>query len=112
MKRMRRLHHYLSTGGQKMSGFPVLEARRCKREISKKRASLVMELEFNLKRFPCLVLDSSNEGFRLRGSFRLRRGQLIELILDENPSASHRCRVVWVGNAGSKLEGQTGLASV
>src|SRR6266576_1011543 len=31
----------------------------------------------------------------------LSSGQLVELILDENPSSSERCRVVWVGKAGS-----------
>src|SRR5947208_17137100 len=35
----------------------------------------------------------------------LSSGQLVELILDENPSRSERCRVVWVGKAGSKLGG-------
>jgi hypothetical protein len=95
-----------------MAGISVLQNRRCKREISKKRASLVLELDFNLKRFPCLVLDFSNEGFRLCGSFRLRRGQQVELILDENPSRSHRCRVVWVGTTGSKLASQAGLANL
>jgi len=35
--------------------------------------------------FPCLVVDRSHEGFRLRGGFRLKRGQLIELIVEDDP---------------------------
>jgi hypothetical protein len=80
--------------------------------MSKRRASLVINLESNQKRFPCLVLDSSKEGFRLRGSFHLRRGQVVELILDEDPPISERCSVVWVGKAGSKQEGEVGLEIV
>jgi hypothetical protein len=79
------------------------------RVMSKRRASLVINLDRNQRRLPCLVLDSSKEGFRLRENFHLRRGQVVELILDENPLSSKRCRVVWVGNAGSKQEGEVGL---
>jgi hypothetical protein len=61
---------------------------------------------------PCLVLDSSKEGFRLRGSFDLRRGQVVELILDEETVSPERCSVVWVGKAGSKQEGEVGLETV
>jgi len=75
--------------------------------VSRRRASLVINLDRRPKRLPCLVLDSSKEGFRLRGSFDLRRGQVVELILDgEMPSPE---RVVWVGKAGSKQEGEVGL---
>jgi hypothetical protein len=77
--------------------------------MSKRRASLVINLDRNQRRLPCLVLDSSKEGFRLRGNFHLRRGQVVELILDENPPNSERCSVVWVGKAGSKQEGEVGL---
>jgi PilZ domain len=87
----------------------VPKARRSNRVVSKSRASLVVNLDRNQKRLPCLVLDSSKEGFRLRGSFQLRRGQLVELILEEEPPICERCSVVWVGKAGSKQEGEIGL---
>ena len=77
--------------------------------MSKRRASLVINLNSNQKRLPCLVLDHSKEGFRLRGGFNLRRGQVVELILDEDTPISERCSVVWVGKAGSKQEGEVGL---
>jgi hypothetical protein len=80
--------------------------------MSKRRASLIINLDRNQKRLPCLVLDSSKEGFRLRGSFHLRRGQVVELILDENSPSAERCSVVWVGKAGSKQEGELGLEIV
>src|SRR2546422_7609502 len=79
--------------GERMPTFPVPQGRRSTRVTSKKRASLVINLDRNPKRFPCLVLDSSKEGFRLRGSFELRRGQVVELILDENMPSPERCRV-------------------
>lgn len=94
-----------------MPGFSVPQGRRSKRLMAKKPASLVINLSGKLKRFPCLVLDSSKEGFRLRGSFHVRRGQVVELILNENPSVFERCSVVWVGKAGSKQEGEVGLES-
>jgi hypothetical protein len=95
-----------------MPSFPVSKGRRSKRVMSKRRASLVINLDRNQKRLPCLVLDSSKEGFRLRGSFHLRRGQVVELILDEETPSPERCSVVWVGKAKSKQEGEVGLVSV
>jgi hypothetical protein len=95
-----------------MPSFPVPEGRRSKRVQSKGRASLVINLDRNQKRLPCLILDSSKEGFRLFGSFRLRRRQVVEIILDEAPLNSVRCSVVWVGKAGSKQEGEVGLETV
>ena len=78
----------------------------------KRRASLVVNLDRNQKRLPCLVLDSSEDGFRLRGSFHVRRGQIVEVVLDEAPLSAVRCSVVWVGKPGSKQEGEVGLETV
>jgi hypothetical protein len=80
--------------------------------VSKRRASLVVNLDHRPKRLPCLVLDSSKEGFRLRGTFDIRRGQVVELILDEESPTPQRCSVVWVGKPGSKQQGEVGLQSV
>ena len=91
---------------------PVPERRYLKRSPRKQRASLVVNLEQNQKRFPCLVVDSSEQGFRLRGSFRLRRGQVVEIILDEDPFNAVRCNVVWVGKSGSEHEGEVALQTV
>jgi len=95
-----------------MPSFPLPEGRRSKRVTSKRRASLVVNLNRDQKRLPCLILDSSKEGFRLRGTFHLRRGQVVELIPDETSPSSERCSVVWVGKAGSEQEGEVGLVSV
>jgi PilZ domain len=95
-----------------MSSFPNPEGRRSKRVVLKRRASLVVNLDRDQKRFPCLVLDSSKEGFRLRGTFHLRRGQLVEIVFDPEPFRSVRCRVIWVGKPGSKHEGELGLEMV
>ena len=88
---------------------PGPQRRRSQRVMSKRRASLVVNLDYSQMRLPCLVLDFSKEGFRLRGSFHLRPGDEVELILNENPTSSERCSVVWVGKAGSKQEGEVGL---
>ena len=61
--------------------------------------------------FPCLIVDRSQEGFRLRGNFSLRRGQIVELIADD-PEDSVRCEVRWVGRTGSEQEGQVGVQIV
>jgi hypothetical protein len=92
-----------------MPSVPTPEGRRSKRVLLKRRASLVVDLDRNQKRLPCLVLDSSKEGYRLRGSFRVRRGQLVEIVFDPEPFRSVRCRVVWVGKVGSKQEGEVGV---
>ncbi len=93
--------------------FPVPEGRRSKRIFSKApRASLVFNLDRNPERLPCLVLDSSKDGFRVRGSFHLRRGQIVEVILDEDPLNAVRCSVVWIAKTGSRNEGEVGLETV
>ena len=93
-----------------MPYFPARKGRRSTRMMSKgRRASLVVNLGRKPKRLPCLVVDYSKEGFRLRGSLDLRRGQVVELILDEETPSPERCSVVWVGKAGSKQEGEIGL---
>ena len=54
------------------------------------------------RRFPSI------NGFRVRGSFHLRRGQIVEVILDEDPLNAVRCSVVWIGKTGSRNEGEVG----
>jgi len=95
-----------------MPSFRVAQRRRSTRVMSKRRASLVINLDRKPQRLPCLVLDSSKEGFRLRGSLDLRRGQVVELILGEDMPTPERCKVVWVGKAGSKQEGEIGVEIV
>ncbi len=95
-----------------MPSFPIPEGRRSKRILFKARASLVVNLDRNQKRLPCLVLDSSKYGFRLRSNCRLRRGQTVEIILDEDPFNAVRCSVIWTGKAGSEREGEVGLETV
>jgi len=90
----------------------VPEGRRSKRIAAKKRASLVINLDRDQKRIPCLVVDASERGFRLHGDFRLRRGQVVELVLDEEPLSALKCSVVWIGRPGTKQEGEAGVETV
>lgn len=89
----------------------LMPTRKSQRAPAKSRASLIIHLDRSAKRIPCLILDASKEGFRVRGICALRRGQLVELIADENTPGTERCRVVWVGKPGSKHEGEIGLES-
>lgn len=84
----------------------ITERRRLKRTTLKKRASLIVTYGRQAQRIPCLVLDNSPGGFKVGGASNLKRGQFIELILDENTVP---CRVMWVGKPGSKQEGEAGL---
>jgi len=99
----------ISTGDKSMPAFPLHENRRSKRIVLKKGASLVVNLDRIPKRLPCLIVDSSPEGFRLMGTFRLRRGQVVEIIPDEDPLNISKCHVIWIGKPGSKQEGHVGL---
>jgi hypothetical protein len=92
---------------------PAPEHRRSKRVITRNRASVIVNLTGQAERRPCLIVDRSPDGFRMRGvSSKLKRGQVVEVILDEDPSNSVRCRVIWVGKLGSKQEGEAGLQTV
>ena len=71
----------------------VPERRRFERIALKKPASLVV----SLVRLPCLVLDSSQGGFRLRAICPLSSGQVVEVIPDDDNLNAVRCKVVWVG---------------
>jgi hypothetical protein len=78
----------------------------------KRRASLIAKLGRQEERIPCLILDSSPDGFRLRATVNLKRGQIVEVVAEGDPFGSVRCSVVWVGKPGSKQEGQVGLQTV
>ncbi len=95
-----------------MPSLPAHKNRRSKRVPLKQRASLIVNLDRRPRRLPCLVLDSSKEGFRLRGRFDLRRGQVVEVSLDDEMPTPQRCSVVWVGKIGTKQEGEVGLEFV
>jgi PilZ domain len=95
-----------------MPSLPVSGGRISKRVATKTRASLIVTSSGTHKRVPCLVVDTSKEGFRLRGTFHLRRGQVVEIILDDEPLSSVRCSVVWVGKQGTMYEGEAGLQTV
>ena len=89
---------------------PIPGGRRSRRIATKKRANLVIDIS-GQKMFPCLAVDRSQDGFRVKGNFKLKRGQLVELVVDD-PMDSVRCEVIWVGRAGSQQEGQAGVQTV
>ncbi len=91
---------------------PAREGRRSKRIAIRKGASVVVNLGSHPQRVPCLIVDRSPEGFRLRGGFRLKRGQMVEVIPSDDELNAIRCSVVWVGKPGSKQDGEVGLKAV
>lgn len=91
---------------------PVHEGRRSKRVVTKKGASVVVNLGSHPQRVPCLIVDRSAEGFRLRGGFRLKRGQVVEVIPGDDELNAIRCSVIWIGKPGSKQDGEVGLKAV
>lgn len=95
-----------------MPAFPIPEGRRSKREPLQIPASVVINLDRNPNRIPCLILDLTREGFRLRGNFNLTCGQVVEVILEHQPLISVRSRVVWVGEVGSQQQGEVGVEVV
>lgn len=90
----------------------IPRGRRSERIAAKKRARLVVNARGHLTLLPCLIVDVSHEGFRLRGDFKLRRGQLVELIAEDAPLNSVLCEVIWTGKAGSGNEGEAGLQGI
>ena len=90
---------------------PLVTERRLSRRLAlKEPASFVLHLQkYNGRpeqRHPCLILDRSQNGFRLHGPVRLRPGQVVEVILGDD---TVKCVVVWVGKAGEKNQGDAGL---
>ncbi len=70
---------------------------------------VIKNSDFSQRRLPCLILDSSKDGFRVGGVHNLRRGQVVELVLGESSHSSARCRVVWIGKPGTERAGEAGL---
>jgi hypothetical protein len=92
-----------------LSPFGPDQVRRCQRIAETRRASVIVDLASHPKRIPCLIVDSSPQGFRVRISSRLRRGQAVEVIPNDDPLDAVHCSVVWVGKPGSKQQGEAGL---
>lgn len=78
------------------SPFPSHESRRTNRVVIKTGASAVVNLGQHPQRIPCLIVDCSPEGFRLRGGLRVKRGPVAEVIPGDELNTI-LCSVVWVG---------------
>jgi PilZ domain len=88
--------------------FPVPPCRRSSRTSIRKRASLIVSLKGRAERLPCIVVDGSQGGLRLRGSFRLKMGQVVEVLSDDG-FLTTQCRVIWIGKPASRQESEAGL---
>ena len=100
---------FLSKNEDNVSAIPNLDRRHVDRITTRKRASLVVshwELE---ERVPCIMLDSSPVGFRIGGTARLERGQIVEIVCDDQSVHGLSCKVIWIGKPGSKQQGEAGL---
>jgi len=86
--------------------------RRSERTPLQIPACVVLDLNRNPNRIPCLIVDLTIKGFRLRGNLNLSRGQVVQVILEHQPQISFHSRVVWIGQANSMQEGEFGLEVV
>src|ERR1700746_2103905 len=91
-----------NTGAKKVPTRRGPASRRSERVVRTRRASIVADIRGQPERFPCLIVDSSQNGFRLRGHFsKLKRGQALEVIPEDDPFNIVSCSVVWTGTRGS-----------
>lgn len=86
--------------------------RSSERHPVKKHGSLIVNYDRHLQRHPCLIVDVSRGGFRVRGSFRLKRGQVVEVVPDEDPLSVVKCNVVWIGKTSTAQQGEVGLETM
>ena len=86
--------------------------RSSERHPTKKQASLIMNFRGHLQRQPCLIVDVSRGGYRLRGTFRMKRGQVVEVIAKDDPLSVAKCSVIWIGRDGTAQQGQAGLEAI
>ena len=107
--RLRNLPLVPSNKGAKVSDIARPERRRAKRAASKERVSLLVERGELVQRMPCLILDTSPGGFRIDASARLKRGDIVELVWEQNSTCY---QVIWAAELGSQLQGQAGLRRV
>jgi hypothetical protein len=83
---------------------PIPEGRGSKRIATTQPAKLVITTGEEQSTLLCHIVDASQEGYRLQGNFRLSRGQLVEIIVDDRPAQPVRCEVMWIGKAGQEWE--------
>ena len=86
--------------------------RSSERHSTKTHASLIVNFRGHLQRHPCLIVEISRGGYRLRGGFRVRRGQVVEVIPKDDPLSIAKCSVIWVGRDGTAQQGQAGLEAM
>jgi hypothetical protein len=84
-----------------------LPHRRSTRSAAKAHVSLAINAQSHCEKLPCLIVDISEEGLRIRGNFGLKPGLVVGITPSEIPKLMTRCRVVWVSEPGPDQE--TGL---
>ena len=86
--------------------------RSSERHSTKAQASLITNFRGHLQRHPCLIVEVSRGGYRLRGGFRIKRGQVVEVIPKDDPLSVAKCSVIWVGKEGTPHQGHAGLEAI
>jgi hypothetical protein len=83
--------------------------RKSKRDVTKRHATLVVGPKGDKKDYPCQLIDTSQEGMRLKADVELSPGDVVDVIPSEGSWFTIRCHVVWVGEPGSKQVKEAGL---
>ncbi len=73
------------------------------------RIALVVESHVSQTEHPADLLDTSEKGLRIKTGVELIPGATVDVIMEGRANRVLQSRVVWVGERGSKLEGQVGL---
>jgi hypothetical protein len=91
---------------------PHSDRRSFKRTPTIMPVTLLVETPGSRLDFDAVVVESSQQGIRVRVDTALTPGATVWVIPNTSSGYNERCRVVWIGKAGTDNEGEAGLEFV
>jgi hypothetical protein len=91
---------------------PHCDRRRFKRTPTRMPVTLLVEPDRNRLDLDAPVVDSSQQGLRVRVDTALTPGATVWVIPNTSSGYNERCRVVWIRKASTDNEGEAGLEFV
>jgi hypothetical protein len=95
-----------------MDMVPHSDRRSFKRTPTRMPVTLLVETQCSRLDLDAAIVDSSRDGIRVRVDAALSPGATVWVIPNTSSGYNERCRVVWIGKAGSENEGEAGLEFV